>query len=487
MSNAILQEDKNQFEIEQSELVNYILNSRYFSVWKQAAEVQHTDQWDNFVNFSLWTESNLEIYVTSLCNQKCDYCYLHKYPLYPEEVNKKEIILDNLKKLYRWIIKENLFIPQIEFFTGEIWDNDFGYQVLDITYQAIQDGLQVNWFMVPSNCSFCLSEEKTQRIQYYIDKFKAIDCPLVISISIDGKPVENQIRPLNSGIIKDDDFYERIFTFAKHNSFCFHPMVAASDVNKWIENYKWWEEQCEKYDMDINTAVMMLEVRNDDWTQDNINDYCKLMDYLIEKAFDRCDRDIHTFLEYYFNAYGNGEHGYNPWGFPESNTFPGCTVGTSFSVRLGDLVICPCHRLAYNKFLYAKFTLDDNNEINGIYGLNPQIATRILFTNNIYSSFKCDLCKFRHYCLRGCYGSQYEATSDPFMPIPCVCDFFKQKYTFILNKLDSLGLWDECEKVPEYEEYYERMNKIYNLFKEIKSDGLGKCKTNISWIADSIT
>ena len=73
------------------------------------------------------------------------------------------------------------------------------------------------------------------------------------------------------------------------------------------------------------------------------------------------------------------------------------------------------------------------------------------------------------------------------MTIPSVCDFFKQKYTFILNKLDSLGLWDECEKIPEYEEYYERMKDAYNLFKEVKNDGLGNCKTNISWIASSIT
>ena len=95
--------------------------------------------------------------------------------------------------------------------------------------------------MIPSNCSFCLDEEKTQHLQYYIDKFKNIGCPLVFSISVDGKPIEEQARPLNSGKVKDDDFYERLFTFAKHNNFLFHPMVAASDVNKWIENYQWWE------------------------------------------------------------------------------------------------------------------------------------------------------------------------------------------------------------------------------------------------------
>lgn len=488
MNNDItLQKDKNQFELEQTELIKYILDSRFFSVWKKAANIRGTEQWDKFIKFSLWSESNLELYITSLCNQKCSYCYLHKYPLYPEEVNKKEIILENLKKLYNWIIKENLYIPNIEFFTGEIWDTNFGYEVLDITYQAIQNGLQVDWFMIPSNCSFCLEEEKTQRLQYYIDKFKDVRCPLVFSISVDGKPVEEQARPLNSGKVKDDDFYERLFTFAKHNNFLFHPMVAASDVNKWIENYQWWESQCEKYDMNVNDAVMMLEVRNNDWTQESIDNYCKLLDYWIDKVFEYCNKDVHTFLEYYFNAYGSGEHGYVPWSLARADTFPGCTVATSLTIRLGDLAICPCHRTAYNKFLYAKFTSDENGEINDIYGLNPQMAVRILFTNNNYGSFNCDLCKFNKYCLKGCYGSQYENTQDPFMTIPSVCDFFKQKYTFILNKLDSLGLWNECEKIPEYEEYYERMKDAYNLFKEVKNDGLGKRKTNISWTANSIT
>ena len=143
-NNITLQNDKNQFELEQTELIKYILDSRFFSVWKKAAKIRGTEQWDKFVKFSLWSESNLELYVTSLCNQKCSYCYLHQYPLYPEEVNKKEIILENLKKLYNWIIKENLYIPQIEFFTGEIWDINFGYEVLDITYEAIQNGLQTD-------------------------------------------------------------------------------------------------------------------------------------------------------------------------------------------------------------------------------------------------------------------------------------------------------------------------------------------------------
>ena len=115
------------------------------------------------------------------------------------------------------------------------------------------------------------------------------------------------------------------------------------------------------------------------------------------------------------------------------------------------------------------------------------MAIRILFANNNYASLDCDVCKFNVYCIKGCYGSQYEANKDPFTTIPNICDFYKQKYTFILKKLESLGVFDECKNVFEYEEHYERVNIAYNLFKEVTNNGLGKCEPDIPWTVDSIT
>jgi len=39
-------------------------------------------------------------------------------------------------------------------------------------------------------------------------------------------------------------------------------------------------------------------------------------------------------------------------------------------VRLGDLAICPCHRQAYDEYLYGHFVVE-NNRITGIKANNP--------------------------------------------------------------------------------------------------------------------
>ena len=63
-------------------------------------------------------------------------------------------------------------------------------------------------------------------------------------------------------------------------------------------------------------------------------------------------------------------NGYVPWCFPETDTFIGCTCATDLTVRLGDLAICPCHRTSYNKYLYGKYVIE-NEEIIDIEAYNP--------------------------------------------------------------------------------------------------------------------
>ena len=56
-------------------------------------------------------------------------------------------------------------------------------------------------------------------------------------------------------------------------------MVGACNISKWVENYDWWLDQYKKYfpdDEDFQPS--MLEVRNDDWTEENIQDYLKFLE-----------------------------------------------------------------------------------------------------------------------------------------------------------------------------------------------------------------
>ena len=462
----ILNSDKTQFDLEQDELLYFVLNERYFKPWS----VHHDPDFDfNQISFTLNPDSKLELYLTSLCNQNCEYCYLVKHKgLYPAEYNKREIILENLEKIFNWIIEKDFMIPEIEFFTGEIWQSNFGLEVLEKGLQAIKKGIKTNGFLIPSNCSFVLDEVQLSKIQRYINEYRKNGINLQFSISVDGAILENEVRPLNNGTIKTQEFYERLFLFAKHNGYNFHPMVASVSVDRWIENYAWWEDMFNKYDMDIGN-LMMLEVRNNDWTPESIEHYNKFMTALMKKRFKECNSDPEAFMRDYFCFNGEGLHGYVPYAPAEADTFPGCTVANSFTIRVGDLAICPCHRTAYNQFLYGHFLLDENGKIDKIQASNPQMAVRILMSNAKSTSFKCDTCVYSPYCLRGCYGAQYEEEKDPFMPIEGVCTFFKAKWDNIIIQLEKLGILEACEKVSPYEEAYPRVSQFLTFVKEVKA------------------
>lgn len=455
----MIEQNKINFQQEQNNLLKTVLDLRYFSPWK-----------NEYDSYSLRNDANLEIFITPSCNQHCEYCYLVKYDkLYPKEINNKNIILNNLKILYDYIIEQNYHIPKVEFFTGEIWHTQFGLDILDITLQYLKKGLKVDWFMIASNCSFISDDKQSAKIQNYIDAFKAINAPLSFSISYEGKILEEESRPSNSGLIKDDDYCDKLFAFAKHNNYCFHPMVSSHNVSKWIENYNWYKAQLKKYDMDIS-RVMMLEVRNADWTEENCNDYCKLMDYMIEDyKKEYCNNSVELFADDLLNVRSGNNNlsnrGYVPFAICETDSFIGCTCATDLTVRLGDLAICPCHRTSYNTYLYGKFIVKDNKIVD-IEANNPQMAIKIIMSNFNLASFGCDTCIYNTCCLKGCYGSQLETMGDPFIPIPNICHFFNRKLSFLFQKYKDMGVIDYYYTFTPYEKDYPRVKNVLSIYEK---------------------
>lgn len=456
MSDVLLKEDKNQFQKEQNALLKTMLDARYFNPWRTSRNANQK---------SLWNDANLEIFITNTCNQHCEYCYLVKYgDLYPGDVSPDHL-LKNLRIVYQNIIDKNFHIPKIEFFTGEIWQTKFGLDVLDVTYEYLRKGMQVDWFLIASNFSFLLDKEQTQRIQQYIDKFKDIGHLLCFSASVDGKIVDEMERPLNSKKVRDDEFYENMFCFCKHNNFGFHPMVASQSAPYWIENYKWWYERLEYWDLDAND-LMMLEVRNADWTPETMAAYNSFMDYLIDDFIaKKCNGDIQLFSNVLFNVRDIKNvriSGYIPWALGECDSFAGCTVATDLTLRLGDLAICPCHRTCYDKYLYGKIVLDDNDKMIDIEAVNPQMAIAILMCNLNTGIPKCDTCIFNYCCLKGCFGSQIEVNGDPMYPIQNVCDFFASKYSHLIEKYKALGVVDYLRTISPMELDYPLVGKFLN-------------------------
>lgn len=391
-------------------------------------------------------------------------------------MRSQELILGNLRILYDYILENQFHIPKIEFFSGEIWHTQFGLDILDITFDYVNKGMNVDWFLIATNCSFIFYPARLQEIQTRINHFNESGHRLVFSASVDGKVIDSQERPLNNTeLVRDDQFYEDLFCFAKHNSFGFHPMVSASSVKYWIENHKWWESQFDRYDMNID-ELMMLEVRNADWTDESIADYNKFMDYLIDHYFHiTCGSSVEEFSKALMNVRGPNHFitGYIPWSLPETDNFIGCTAATDLTVRLGDLAICPCHRTAYNKYLYGHFVVE-NEKIVDIEANNPQMAVKVLMANFNKCISGCDTCLFNEYCLKGCFGSQLEVLGDPFIPIPNVCKFFKSKINHLLEKYEQMGVFNYYKTFTKYEVDYERVHKFLELYTRWKKT-LGKC------------
>lgn len=440
--------DKVTFEEEQNKLVKFILNERFFKPWIAENQINEKEN-------DLFKDSNLEIFITSSCNQSCKYCYLYNNTdIYPAEINNKDNILNNLQILCNWIKKERFYIPKVSLFSGEIWHSNYGLEVFEILYNNLKEKQWTNFIEIPSNCSFVLNENQLNKIQRYINKFKKINVRVAFSISVDGLIIENITRPLNNlNLIRNEEFYERLFLFAKYNTFYFHPMVSAESVSYWIENVKWWQEMCQKYDMDFEDAVMMLEVRNNDWTEENIKDYIQFLDYLIEEyKIRKCKNKNNEFFQRLL-GFKEDLDGYIPYAISKVDTFTGCTIANHLTVRLGDMAICPCHRTAYNKLLYGWFKIE-NNEIIDIIGNNPQMAIRVLLTNNKEGTLKCDTCIYKELCLRGCYGAQYENVGDPFFQSENMCKFFKEKYYFLIKKYVDMGIIDFLNSYTPYYIFY---------------------------------
>lgn len=447
------------YQEEQNKLLKFILNKRYFEPW----QIKETD------NLDLKSESHLELFITASCNQHCEYCYLYNNEgLYPIEYRDTNIIKQNLYYILDWMYENNYTVTQLDLFSGEIWQTDFGIEILDILYNyAEQEKLCTNFILIASNCSFLLDNKQMYKIQRIIDNFEKLGIRLAFSISVDGKIIEEDTRPLNNNFIKTDEFYEKMFLFAEHNGFAFHPMVSAYRIEKWIDNFKWWEEQCEKYNMNVDEHVMLLEVRNNDWTKDKIKSYCDFLKFLVDR---KNTGNIEKLVNYLFNFDIYSEEmrpGYSPQFFPPAMNAIGCSASDSMIIRLGDLAICSCHRTSYNKLLYGKFIVE-NNKIVDIKANNVEFAIRALLGNENLCGIGCDSCIFSPYCLKGCRGSQYENTNDPLCPVPGVCEFFKSKYTFLIKYYKQLGILDYIKLINnEYKLEYNSMKQFLHFAEEV--------------------
>ena len=140
-----------------------------------------------------------------------------------------------------------------------------------------------------------------------------------------------------------------------------------------------------------------------------------------------------------------------------------CAITQHLCVRLGDLAICPCHRLAYDHLLYGKYKVE-NERIVGVEANNITFYINNMITG--YAGFlKCDACPINRFCLKGCRGAQYEVFKDVNAPIPSVCNLMKVKamYNFI-NIIYLAKKYDLTEK------FQMHINFISDILEQLKEE-----------------
>lgn len=423
-----------------------------------------------------YTFSNVgvEFIVRPECNQKCEYCYIYRYgnELYPKETRvDKKTLLKNLQIFLNYYFNQRKVIfRRFELFAGDLFMDDLYFDIADIFYDYYKkihnlfphDFKEHTYvIMTPCNFSFCENKEKITKMIEYTNKFDELDIDLALSWSTDGLYAidTREKRAL------DESFFDKIFILNKQLKFGIHPMIAPENIDVAIENYDWWLQKYKEFDRiryndthDADFQPMLLEVRNDGWTEEKITSYLKFLKHMIEVRLQMCDNSIDQLarnlwypsdrdgvkfegdlpkLKTYDPILLTCAHDFNSGAFNDQIT---CSMQSILMVRLSDLTLPICHRLTYPQFIGGKYQLDDNKE--RIIDILPEnVSTYISAkTMKVNCAPKCITCHANELCLKGCLGSQFETNGEYVVPIDSVCNLEKAKAAFLAKTYCEMGV-----------------------------------------------
>lgn len=385
-------------------------------------------------------EMVLELFIDSDCNLKCSYCYItkHKMELSPDTSDKSRII-KNIDDIISFV-KEKIdgkFV--LDIFSGEFFALPYWDKVFDV---ILKHSDSISYITIPTNMTFIASDESTELVQKYINDFKSRSVDIYLSASTEGYVLEDTTRKLinKDEIIRDVSYFDKLFSFCEKNGIGFHPMVSSFNIEKWPENYDWFMIMYKRHDYfgaehDFLSGPMMLEVRDDDWSNEKIESYLKFLNHVIDRKSSMINtkEDLEIFIKSLF---------FKPLHFYDNISIMkigddikgiSCAIQTSLAVRCIDKAIIPCHRTSYEQFVAGY--IDDNNEIVA-KNISPFISILSAKGSNLPI---CNSCSIKDYCIKGCLGSQYEYSKELFIPNETVCNLFKAKTVFLLKKYKSLG------------------------------------------------
>ncbi|GAH24385.1 unnamed protein product, partial [marine sediment metagenome] len=184
--------------------------------------------------------------------------------------------------------------------------------------------------IIPTNFTFILDKEVTEKIENLIVRSRKIGISIHLSASIDGKYCEAN-RPFRAGgiNIRDDDYYDKVFAFVKKWGFSFHPMLYSGYIGSWQNNFLWFQEMLKKYDIPWFN-IYLLEIRNKEWSKDDILKFEEFIKFLIRWTFlVLCRGSVEEFMHFIF------KRGFNILESPLATTGRGigCSIQSTLHVR----------------------------------------------------------------------------------------------------------------------------------------------------------
>lgn len=410
------------------EIVKNVLNKTFFQSWRN--EEYKNDKW-KYENYR-----KLEIMITGACDLKCKYCYYTRYgnQLYPPSIRKPSLITKNLKMLFEYLEQNNLFPWEIDLFSGEPFATQLGFDALEIMVDFYRRNNIEGRVVIPTNFSFLFDEKKTQQVIDLKNKGESYNIDIILSASIDGKYIEAENRPFRDGKIRTDEYYDKVFKFAKDYKCGFHPMVYSNGIEKWIDNFLWFQEQFEKHGNPwLN--LYLLEVRNVEWTKQQLKEFYKFIRFVVKWSYHKSNikpEDFPAFVHKrkLFNLFT---------GFSRIGRGTGCSIQSTIQLRVGDLTALTCHRTGYKAHKLWKFIVEDDKIVD-IQCQNLDLFMTWASANTKNFPY-CETCMIKNFCSGQCWGSMFETNSSPFIPIPTVCALEHAKMSAIMDELEDLGLW----------------------------------------------
>ena len=420
-----------RYEQENQELADFFLNEYFYKYfYKDSLE---KDQYAR----------NIELIISPLCNLGCKYCYVNRYrnKIFDGDCANAEKTITNLKLILKWMTNHK-FNPNIEIFSGELLAQNLGFDVLNTIYEhekSIPKDLRCKSIVIPTNFTFICSEEATQKVEDIRLKLKDIEIDLGLSASFDGKYME-QNRPylhdldIPLGGLRDDSYYDKAFTYGHMIHGGFHPMIYSEGIKDWPKNFDWFQEKMAEHDISWD-SLYLLQVRNEEWTKEQIEDLCDFLKYLYAFGWEKVNHNPHALVDWILKG-----QGFNILAQPFTTCGRGLTCGiqSQFTIRVSDLMMYPCHRTGYKDFYCGQMIETNDDEVLRYKNMNAELLIATFSLHKESFPF-CAECPINKLCTGTCLGAQYESNNNLLVPIPTVCEL---TYAMCITGMECLKKYE---------------------------------------------